>query len=195
TVERPARQAVADDDRGNHLQRTSRSLAYVAMPAWTLPGSHKITELPTRPRRIDRAPPIPDNEGDAAVRQDPSAAPIRVSRRRAYPERVWNGRFRARGTADHRADSGPPERRVVGARPSGDVAVLHEGVSPGRAPCARGDDRGHGRQPVPRLHGGDRRDQRRSLASEGRGGDPQAGGPADPHVRDGLLLHPAGPAG
>ena len=30
---------------------------------------------------------------------------------------------------------------------------------------------------------------------QGRGGDPQAGGPADPHVGDRLLLHAAGPAG
>ena len=74
--------------------------------------------------------------------------------------------------------AGAAERRVAGARPSGDVAVVHAGVSAGGAPGARGDDRGHGRQPVPRLHGGDRRDQRRALASPGRRGDPQAGEPA-----------------
>ena len=100
-----------------------------------------------------------------------------------------------RRTADHRAVAGPSGRRVAGARPSGDVAVVHADLSAGGASGARGDDRGHGRQPVPRLHGGDRRDQRRALASAGRGGDPQAGGPADPHVGDRLLLHAAGPAG
>ena len=34
----------------------------------------------------------------------------------------------------------------------------------GRPRGTRGDDRGHGRQPLPRLHGRDRRDRRRALA-------------------------------
>ena len=159
--------------------------------------------------RFDRARSIPDNERSPIARPgwNPTSGFIpqsemvlgRAREGRSddgpYRERGWNGRSGPSGTADHRADPGPPERRLAGARPSGDVAVVHAGVSPGGAPCARGDDRGHGRQPVPRLHGGDRRDQRRALASQGRGGDPQAGGPADPHVGDRLLLHAAGPAG
>ena len=99
------------------------------------------------------------------------------------------------------------EPRIVGPLPgprsaawlkrdrSRDVAVVHAGLPAGRARARGGDDRRHGRQPLPGLHRGDRGDQRRALASPGRRGDPPAGEPLDPHVGHRFLLCSAGQAG
>ena len=61
----------------------------------------------------------------------------KAAREDAGAEGEQYGRTGPRGTEDHRAAAGAPERGVAGARPSGDVAVVYAGVSPGGAP-ARG---------------------------------------------------------
>jgi hypothetical protein len=80
TVKRPARQAVADDDRGNHLLGPpARSIA-----PWcaNLQEGTIITEIrqgPATPVRFDRRAAIPDNEIDKACMRIRRTTPSRAA--------------------------------------------------------------------------------------------------------------------
>ncbi len=101
------------------------------------------------------------------------------------------------GTVAHRRHPARPRHRHAAAGPEGQGARgVRRGLDiaqpaarlPDRAgPRGGPHDRGHRRQPVPRLRGRHRRHLDRPLASAGRGRDQGAGRGADPLQRERLL--------
>src|SRR5271166_4577622 len=60
-----------------------------------------------------------------------------------------HGSTSSRRSSNSGSVAGPPERGLAGARPPGDVALIYPSLSAGGPSGTRGDDRGHGSQPVP----------------------------------------------
>src|SRR5438046_2147542 len=101
----------------------------------------------------------------------------------------------AREARDQGAPAWPESRRAHRARRQGDVAELHSLLPVRHGLWARLLGPRRRRQPLPRLHRGDRRRHHGPLPPQGCGRDQGPGRPLPPHVGHRLLLQPRDRAG